>query len=567
MQATIAQLLKAADLINRVLHNLPSNTISFNLLEESKNTRRNSQYKIEVLNLFWYIAFKAVFKKDPEPFNGMGNERRLEENRGHWNSFKTKQYTYEMTNLLNRNIAMFINFGLNEYFKNCKKYEIRRLEIIDIQKQMNQIKGEKSLFIKKMDEKKEERAAYTIKQSKKHHLNQHKKISKKKPLMNKIDIIDGKLIEYSNTIIRLKEECNEPKVLSKFYLAWLMECDLEALFVIAGQRLKDNNYPPLQMRKFLETAITTICKKALPIHEKEVIAHTLKTLLKNEHAHVINQSLLSFSQKLKYSRCDIPEGNLMDNIVALDIKHFATRARNTQSIFCHSTPQLLEFTIVPYEIQNDHYCVIQYFDSVLKINWFFDLLSCSAISKDHLSQLSWDERLQLLGPLSIIRDIPRIKIKPLTKEQIQFNKYPGFWNYYIRTQGFGYGTLFFKSNNKAHKKTGKNNSNKRHKKIRPLDLEMREQPELAHHNQYPASSLYYGQSLVDQFWQQRQLENKMILEHYLNLLKSRFKTTHKKLKRVTLAQRQFSCKHTHRCTRSCGCFKLRTIYQRLRKTK
>ena len=127
-----------------------------------------------------------------------------------------------------------------------------------------------------------------------------------------------------------------PKILSKFYLAWLLECDQESLFLIVGQRLKDNFYPPLQMRKFLETAITHICKKALPINDKEVVLHALKTLLKNEHAPAINKILLSFSQTLKYSKCDIPEGDLFDNIVALDIKHFSTRARNTKSIFYYS---------------------------------------------------------------------------------------------------------------------------------------------------------------------------------------------------------------------------------------
>ena len=85
MQATIYRLLKAADIINRKLHRLPSNdNEAFNLCEESKYTRRNSQYKIEVLNMFWYIAYKVIHKKDPKPFEVYVNGRRQEEKRGHF---------------------------------------------------------------------------------------------------------------------------------------------------------------------------------------------------------------------------------------------------------------------------------------------------------------------------------------------------------------------------------------------------------------------------------------------------------------------------------------------------
>ena len=137
MQATINQLLRAALIINHKLHRMPS---SFNLCEESKYTRRNSQYKVEVLNIFWYIAYKVINKKDPELFDSHVDGRRHEEKRGHFNSFNTKYYTYEMTILINKHMEMFVNLGLKEYFKKCKDYAIKQLQIKDILKQIAQKK-------------------------------------------------------------------------------------------------------------------------------------------------------------------------------------------------------------------------------------------------------------------------------------------------------------------------------------------------------------------------------------------------------------------------------------------
>ena len=549
MQATINQLLKAAEIINRKLHKLPTNNVPFNLCEESKYTRRNSQYKIEVLNIFWYVAYKVIYKKDPEPFDLYFNGRRQEEKRGHFNSFKNKHYTFEMTTLINRNNTMLVNHGLNEYFKNCKDYAMKQLqikvvlkgiaqkkqEIVDLNQKHNFMKNDKKRYCghpkqslnlrKKRKKNKKDTPSKELQSS-----LEEEEVSASLALNAKLDGVNHELKLYSDKLESLKKESREPSILSKFYFAWLMECDLETLFVIIGQRLKDNNYPMHQMNKLLHNAINAICKMVLPSHQKEITIYTLTSLLKNDHTSTINKTLLMFSQNYKFSEYDIPEGLLNDNIIVLDIKHFPTKARNTRTIFYHPTAQQLEFDIVPYELNNENYCVIQYFDSIIKSIFFFDLVSCSAINKEQLSLLSWEDRLKLLTPLSHIKKIPKIDVRPIQREQIQFDKYPGaIWNYYIRTEGFGYGTLFFKSNgNNNNNKTriGKNNSNKRHKKIREIDLDPTEQIDsnssietvTVPQSLYPVSSLLYGESILEQIRQQRQHDNKLILDQYMGLL-------------------------------------------------
>ena len=65
----------------------------------------------------------------------------------------------------------------------------------------------------------------------------------------------------------------------------------------------------------------------------------------------------------------------------------------------------------------------------------------------------------------------------------------------------------------------RNSSNKRHKKVRVIDLDPIEQSTTTVvSSHYPESSLFYGQSHLDQIRQQIQQENKMIMEQYMRIL-------------------------------------------------
>ncbi|QLI62398.1 HgNV_030 [Dikerogammarus haemobaphes nudivirus] len=137
---------QSASIINRVLHNqYISNDESDTLAEESKTTRRNSQYKTSAIYMIYYIIYTIYYNKPPENINFILSDKesnninyKVSEGQRtgpiqHYNTFKNYTYTYQMTCLVDKNMKHLINFGIDEYFKHCGVHiaitlSIKRLE-------------------------------------------------------------------------------------------------------------------------------------------------------------------------------------------------------------------------------------------------------------------------------------------------------------------------------------------------------------------------------------------------------------------------------------------------------
>lgn len=472
MARCTANLRHSAFIINAVLHSRTETKEtskyrhdfkdSSKLTKESKNTRRNSQYKTSAIYMIYYIIYSVYYNKRPTNVNFKLSDKKAniihyttpegKKKSGpiqHYDSFKNYTYTSQMVKFIDANMKSLIDFGIDEFFKHCGSF----LSIsLAIKKQYKKINNKKRIS-KNTDS-----------------YNKKRKLSNGDEVLLDTDYVDqfsdeeveifnvcedsvNLLTPYMNmTIEELKEESRIPSVLMKFYQSWLMECDWVTLFATLKTRIKAKTCPPAQLRRLLQYSISVVCKHIATSDQRELYIENFIRMLKSHKQEDVVNELHKRSIKYKYSQYPVPiisSSNSSDDIHAYDIKTFQHFARFTNNIAYYITPYPINLDvsisqrtingisqpmkIIQYVHQNKHY--------------LFDVIQVTGINDEDLARMPWVARLQLIHTIPLLQgesEYNIIKLLPITYRDIQFEHIPSGPNVYvyIRTGGLGIGTLF-----------------------------------------------------------------------------------------------------------------------------
>nr|XP_053656430.1 uncharacterized protein LOC128705226 [Cherax quadricarinatus] len=520
MIETVETLKRASFIINSKLHPKKIRSkFSKNLLpirnsdidDESRNTRRNSQYKSAVLVLFYHIAYIFLYKQSPtnddsQILEDMRLSKKKEKRESH-NKFFNKDYNIHTTTLLNRQTNALIDFAIEEFYLTFRTFTLQAMNLKDDKKAYNYIHNECK---EKLNETKNENFEELGKKTKKrkstmssiYEIPQKKRTVKtSESLLNNDMIKDSKIRKkdsrkYKEDFKRFQDDFEKlqqleqkieisknnnkgPTVLYKLYLAWLLECDFVQLFQNIQARLNEK-YCPCQITRILQYSITHICKLRYTPPKRNLISEILKGMLKASKIKAVTEALLEMSFVIKYSAFKIPSFINDNEYRLLDIKKFPEIAKNRYNLFYTTSKEILNLTQSAYALTNSiHYTVIEYYNNVTCTNVLFDCISITGISKSDFNCLSWNERLTFLKLIARKHSLSIIEVKPISIEQLQYNEYPQGQNvyYYIRTSGLGLGTLFVKNaliNSENPLSANKNIicTNKRHRKTQITDLEL-----------------------------------------------------------------------------------------------
>lgn len=429
LTACTEDLTRAAQVINHKLHKKQNQDDGFDvdIDEESKNTRRNSQYKSMALNIMWYFAYKhANGGRDPPAppeRESAGDNNAVavttkrappacdNEKKDHYTKFNNADYTMEMVIALKNNMSTLVAFAYDEYCAHLQVYM-------------------------------------------KDHMNVKKAPAVGTPLQS-----DSKVAH----------------ILSKLYCAILLETDLEELFKLILHKLK-TKYCKYQINKLLQAAVDCVCTRYLPLHERSVHVEKMKNSLKSEELQTVALRMLDWGRKLKYSIFPMVDSVQDDDVTLLDIKKFETHRRNTDTIYYYSSPVPLNLKVENYDRKYGAGVVVlvEFSCPARHTKFIYDCLSHPQHAKETLATLSWKQRLDLVLNVSSEINVPTINVEEITVEQLQFENYPGGHNnyHYIRTGGFGCGTSFIRSVPGHRKRSARQSSllNKRHKKVKLEDL-------------------------------------------------------------------------------------------------
>lgn len=480
MQKCVRHLMNSAFIINAKLHskqlqNITSKFSSVDIDKESKNIRRNSQYKTAAVLLIYYVIYSAYHGTPPTNVNFEACRNKGDENVlpiQHFNKFKNYTYTYEMVLVVDAGMLHMVRFGITEFYHYCGTFLAINLAIKKKEKQIS-YKKRKKINAANCHEDDDDVTPSTSGVFDFEDLDFADGIVKED--LETTDTVVDEYVAYS--IPELKEMSKEPNVLMKFYQAWLLECDWEVLLLEIRNCLT-TRYPHAQMIKLLLYIISIIGKTVHTTHTKQIHMEKLDSLLKeNAHIQVVDR-LLAWTRTYKYSEFSISDYQAKDDKHFHDTKNFQLYRRNTRNIFCFTSEQQLNLKFGTYECNsyngiNTSYTVLEY---VLKQQKFlFDLIYITNTSKNDLNKMTWPERLNLLRQVSQFKDHIVINVRPISFRQIQYDKYP--WGtavyYYIRTGGLGVGTLFLKHSKTNTKSRICNLSAiRRHRRTIAADLKM-----------------------------------------------------------------------------------------------
>lgn len=487
----------SAFIINAVLHskNESKETKKFKydfnesskLTSESKNTRRNSQYKTSAIYMIYYIIYSVYHNKKPKNVNFKLSDKKAniihyETPEGkkksgpiqHYDAFKNYTYTSQMVKFIDANMKSLIDFGIDEFFKHCGSF----LSIsLAIKKQYKKINNKKRI-VKNTETYNKKRKLSTGDEQVSYSEYIDEISDEEFEIFNVSEDSINMLTPYLNkSIEELKEESRIPSVLMKFYQSWLMECDWECLFATLRARIKAKTCPPAQLRRLLQYSISVVCKHIATSAERELYIENFIRMLKSHKQEDVVDELLDRSIKFKYSQYPVPimsSSNSSDDIHAYDIKTFQHFARFTNNIAYHMTPQPinLEVSIIQRNFNGVSHPmkIIQYVHQ--NKHYLFDVIQATGISDEELAKTPWLARLNrihMIPPLHGESNYINIKLLPITYRDIQFEHIPSGPNVYvyIRTGGLGIGTLFqrmriynkesnskvnyrFRSNNPSH---------------------------------------------------------------------------------------------------------------------
>lgn len=490
MKLCVENLKNSASIINRILHNTFSDEDSFTLEEESKRTRRNSQYKTSAIYMIYYLIYSVYYKKKPENVNFVlsnktANIIHYETPEGvkksgpiqHYNSFKNYTYTYQMVQVVDANMSKFINFGIDEFFKYCGQFLAISLVIKRQEKKTSTRKRQSNNF---ESYNKKRKTTNTTSVSTSYEFDSIDMSEDEYDLETSHTEVIELMAPYINmSILNLREEAKRPSVLMKFYQAWLMECDWELVFKILGERIRNNQCPTAQLRRLLQYTISVICKHITAPSQRALYIEKLVKMLKNQRQQGIVTELCNRAMKFKYSQYDVPtveNSEHSDDTHVYDIKTFQMFARYTHVMHYHFTPVPINLEdcssqrtvngitrsikILKYVLMNKHY--------------LFDVIQTTGIDDDRLRHMSWMERLSL-AQKPFLQGEPEynvIRLLPITYRQIQFENFPCGPNVYayLRTGGLGIGTIFQRLKIPSKDSYGKTNirlrNNTRHQTAR-----------------------------------------------------------------------------------------------------
>lgn len=505
---------KSALIINTVLHtkihSLTYKQTMIDINSESKNTRRNSQYKTATLCMLYYIVYKCYYGVAPENIDFTSTETNKNTNNiyiktvgkvkkygpiQHYNTFRNYTYTYRLAQVIDECMSDMVDFGIQEYIKHCGDFIAINWTIKKKEKLKTQSK-------RKYSSKKRSYSEFASDD----YCDDFNSINSACSTDDELDYCDE--LNPSNEILdkfkfmklnELKEKMKEPSVLMKFYSAWLLECDWEVLLVTLQKKI-ETGYPHAQITKLLQYVIIIMCKIIHTPHERIGHIESLDSLLKNDsHIQVIG-FLLTWARSYKYFEYSLCTYNMEDNRRSHDIKNFKEFARNTKNIYYHISPIPLLLVFSNYESTINgisiSYTVLEY--TYHNSKHLFDLIYSTSISRSILNGLSWRERLNLLKQISNFSDHSIIDIYPITLRDIQFDHAPAGSAvvYYIKPSGLGLGTLFIRLSDKqnadklnddstkiSNNRSNIKSTNKRFRRVNPSDLiESSSQPKIKKEN-------------------------------------------------------------------------------------
>lgn len=236
-------------------------------------------------------------------------------------------------------------------------------------------------------------------------------------------------------------------------------------------------YTPHSLGKFLE-AYSLILYKDTPLKDP-LLTMIRHTLIKKEYETVI-EILHREAYNSRYRICDMPPEAKEVNKDELNLSTFAANARNTQEVHLYTSPNKL--TLVPssqmvtYDMRQATVLLLTFVQN--QQNYIFDVLATPSHSEEEWANLSWYERLALfqldlktktiiMGQntfYNIVDDIRRISVAHVYFHNFIQTRDPSYL--YVRTTGFGTGTLFL-----HEPKRGKSGGRtRRHKKVNRADL-------------------------------------------------------------------------------------------------
>lgn len=475
----------AAKVINYKLHiknmkNYPDE-LAINIDNESKRTRRNSQYKTSALCMLYYIIHSIYYEKEPDYISfsidsdtkpkkrKLSNKHKTENEKRetiqHYNTFDNVTYNYDMVRIIDMSMEKLVDFGINEFVKYARTFMLITLTI------KRKLRNKKKSHKKKPETFNEDKSEDCTDSS-----DEDDDEDDSSEIFSEFANQSNQFLkEYNHYKIKdLKDLIKEPSVLMKFYQAWLLECDWEILLNNITNRMR-NGYARGPTTKLLQYIINIMSKTLFAQHIRNLKMEKLENLLKCNQYNLAIQRLTDLAKNYKYSKYTIEDYTTQDDIQLYDVKMFNKFARNTENIYYHMSTNLLKLTLATHESKmrgiDISYTVIEYVHNHTK--YLFDLINTSTISKEKLSEYSWKTRLDILREIPKASDHCIISIYPISIREIQFKKYPVGVNvhYYIRTNGLGIGTLFHNpSSCTAKNRTISQSQSKRFKRIQEEDL-------------------------------------------------------------------------------------------------
>lgn len=469
----------SAMIITTVLHHTTQSTMKFNTFcldegidweTESKNTRRNSQYKTSAIYMIYYIIYTVYYNKKPSNINFILSDKEANiinyetpdgvKKTGpiqHYNQFRNYTYTYPMVQLVDASMRQLVDFGIDEYFKWCGICLAITLTLKRVQKRSSS--------------KKRKNVTATT-----YRLKRRKISNSDESILFGLDDEDDEEDEDEDedettfinpdnravvelmtpyqglSIAELKEKARLPSVLLKFYQAWLMECDWVMLFTVLSERLKVNSCPPAQVRKLLQYSIAVMCKYVYAHHERGGYIDRYIRMLKAYQQQSIVTELLGIAIRYKFRQYPIPPmpcSSSSDEVYSYNFRQFETFARNTQEMHYHVTPFAVNLAVsiyqrkvngVTYSLKLIHYVNQNKY-------YLFDVVHISGVDDEILGRMSWYARLRFLQSKNLLYGEPEytfIKLLPITLREIQFENIASGPNVhvYIRLGGLGLGTMF-----------------------------------------------------------------------------------------------------------------------------
>lgn len=425
----------------------------------------------------------------------------------HHTQFKQYTYTYRMAMVIDEVMKSIIKYAYEQFHNNCKQFIMINFAKKIKEKQLdeeNKRNKRKPVFYqdddateseieetstsqqkRKLDVEDEESEEFAKPLKKKRHklVNNEKNInedevsawSEEYEQFVRKDESNRELMEsyMQMSINELNISIKIPRVLLKFYQAFLLECDWELLFQFLDNTLTEGFYNATMMR-LLIYLMCNVTKVVCVASEREGQNRNLDKLLKQGKYREVISQLHQWSFIHKYSIYTLPQQDIQTNITAYDLKHFKDYARDTRSIHYLKTsvPVNLEIRELEFEAAGIHMKYIEYnSDGCNKV--IFDLLKVTLTrtnTKIDLSKMSWQQRLDQLrdifGALNIKENLA--KLKSTNIRAIQYDKLcPGAMYIYVRTASLNGGTLFFTSDKKVR---GIHMPKKRFKKLELRDL-------------------------------------------------------------------------------------------------